>query len=375
MKIEGKIEVYGYSGLKGSIPCTRQLLFKEGGLFPGIVSFADGEILTFFRGTADHLNTKSNISMMRSLDGGETWSNPEIISAEDDDRNQAVGILGDLVVMLYASRKNVEQNWGEGNIWQVKYRISKDRGHTWSVAKDVPAPDGYTFCSSGGGCNLLDMGNGTLLGNVFGLRGNQRYTGKQPINEWVGFPMTYTPFYDSWSLLHPMIDCGSDETDFFHSPYGLGAMIRTGGFKFHSCWTRFLEPNPFSDSKQTWGIPELSFPDGLHPARITALPEKMFLATIGRRRFPYGAQAMLSYDGGIIWDWDNQFILADNCGKGEVRGDNGYASSTLLPDGTILSVWYKNISDKPYFEGTGDMYTLEMAKYNLKDVIDFTRRI
>ena len=78
---------------------------------------------------------------------------------------------------------------------------------------------------------------------------------------------------------------------------------------------------------------------------------------------------LLSYDGGKSWDWDNQFVLADNCGKGEVRGDNGYASSTLLPDKTVLSVWYKNISDAPYFPDTGDRYTLEMAKYKLSDLM------
>jgi hypothetical protein len=143
-------------------------------------------------------------------------------------------------------------------------------------------------------------------------------------------------------------------------------MIRTGGFKFHACYVRYW--------KGVWSKPILAFPDGMHPARITKVPGyDTFLATVGRRRWPYGAMVMLSRDGCASWDWDNQFILADNCGKGEVRSDNGYASSTLLEDGTVLSVWYKSQSDAPYFEGTGDIYTLEMAKYKIDDLLKWTQ--
>jgi hypothetical protein len=362
MKID-EIEVWGYQGLKGTIPCTRSLLVTDGGLFPGIVSFEDGETLVFYRGTADHLNTKSNISMKRSNDKGETWSDAEVISAEEDDRNQAVGIIDDMVVMLYASRKNTVSNWGEGNQWKVKYRVSKDRGVTWSEGKDVANPSGFTFCSPGGGCNLLNVRDGTLIGNVFALKGDQQYTG-QPLKEWYGFPIVYFPSRDVWESFYPPIESGSDEIDYFLDDGHFSAMIRTGGVRFHACYVRYFTPE-----NEEWSKPILAFPDGMHPARITTLPREVLMATIGRRRYPYGAMVMLSRDGGLTWDWDNQFILADNCGKGETRGDNGYASSTLLPDGTILSVWYKNLSDAPYFEGTGDKYTLEIAKYKLDDLL------
>jgi hypothetical protein len=367
MKID-EIEVWGYQGLKGTIPCTRSLLVKDGGLFPGIVSFKDGETLVFYRGTADHLNTASNISMKRSKDKGETWSEGEVITAEADDRNPAIGIINGMVVMLYASRKNDIQGatfnqdeYWKNNFWQVKYRVSKDRGWTWSEGKDIENPPGFTLCSPGGGCNLFNDGN-YLIGSVFALKGDQQYTG-QPLKEWYGFPMQYIPYADLWRPL-PYIESGSDEIDFFmHPARGLGAMIRTGGVRFHACYVRYIT------DRYDWTKPILAFPDGMHPARITPLPDNILMATIGRRRYPYGAMVMLSRDGGMSWDWDNQFILADNCGKGETRGDNGYASSTLLPDGTILSVWYKNISDAPYFEGTGDCYTLEMAKYKLEDLL------
>jgi hypothetical protein len=252
-----------------------------------------------------------------------------------------------------------EWKW-KGNHWQPKWRISRDRGETWSDAKDIPNPEGYTLCSPGGGSNVLNTGS-LLLGCVFGLAGDQQYTG-QPLNEWFTFPMGYSIERNEWNLSLPKIDCGSDEVDFFLAENGYGAMIRTGGFKFHACYVRYLE-------RGKWSKPILAFPDGMHPARITPLPGGILMASIGRRRYPYGAMAMLSYDKGKTWDWNNQFILADNCGKGEVRGDNGYTSSTYLPDGHIISVWYKNISDAPYFAGTGDIYTLEMARYDLADVI------
>jgi hypothetical protein len=125
--------------------------------------------------------------------------------------------------------------------------------------------------------------------------------------------------------------------------------------------------------KRSWSKPKMIFGGGLGPTRITKLPGSVLLATIGRRLYPYGAQGMLSYDEGETWDWESQLLLAGNCGEGTKQHDNGYASSTYLPSGHILSVWYKNFSDAPYFENTGRIYTLEMAKYRFEDVLKVIR--
>ena len=66
-----------------------------------------------------------------------------------------------------------------------------------------------------------------------------------------------------------------------------------------------------------------------------------------------GIRAVLSEDGGQIWDIDNTVILRDDGGYvGELRAggsptsDVGYPHSTQLSDGSILTVYYITPSDK-----------------------------
>jgi hypothetical protein len=83
------------------------------------------------------------------------------------------------------------------------------------------------------------------------------------------------------------------------------------------------------------------------------------MCTYGYREQPMGVRAVLSDDDGQTWDTGNEYVLRDDGGvvsgskprsASGVRAwrptsDVGYAQSTELSDGSILSVYYITLAD------------------------------
>jgi len=74
-----------------------------------------------------------------------------------------------------------------------------------------------------------------------------------------------------------------------------------------------------------------AFPD------VCRLKNGDLLLTFGERNAPRGAVAMLSHDDGKTWDPKTRMVLGDDA----PLYDCGYSSSVQLPDGRIVTVYYK----------------------------------
>ena len=74
------------------------------------------------------------------------------------------------------------------------------------------------------------------------------------------------------------------------------------------------------------------------PPFLTALPDGKVVCVYGRRdREPgFGEFACVSDDGGVTWDTANEICLARSHGI-----DLGYPSTAVLPDGTLVTVYYQ----------------------------------
>ena len=91
------------------------------------------------------------------------------------------------------------------------------------------------------------------------------------------------------------------------------------------------------DGGRTFTKPRKLLADkGGAPAHLTLLPDGTILSVYGYREQPYGIRFMLSRDGGERWETD--LVLLDD---GE-SADLGYPCSVLLRDGSILTVYYEN---------------------------------
>jgi len=96
----------------------------------------------------------------------------------------------------------------------------------------------------------------------------------------------------------------------------------------------------FSEDKgKTWSKPVNTGIWG-YPAHLLRLPDSRLLATYGYRRIPMGIRACVSRDGGRTWDLEHEIVLrADGFGSGS---DLGYPITQLLPDGTLVTIYYFN---------------------------------
>ena len=78
--------------LRGLAGTRESLVYQDGGQFPVLAALPDGSIVGVLRGGAGHVGLAGRIEIVRSRDGGRSWTPSEIIAdSERDDRNPALG--------------------------------------------------------------------------------------------------------------------------------------------------------------------------------------------------------------------------------------------------------------------------------------------
>jgi hypothetical protein len=92
-----------------------------------------------------------------------------------------------------------------------------------------------------------------------------------------------------------------------------------------------------ADGGKTWDTPVAVTAPKEHPGDLIRLKNGDLLLTFGERNAPRGAVAMLSHDEGKTWDSKTRMVLGDDA----PLNDCGYPSSVQLPDGRIVTVYYK----------------------------------
>ena len=94
------------------------------------------------------------------------------------------------------------------------------------------------------------------------------------------------------------------------------------------------------DGGKTWTVPHSIGVWGL-PSHLLRLRDGRLLMTYGHRREPFGNQARVSDDGGHSWS-EPMPLSVDG-----TTGDLGYPSTVEVGDGTLLTVWYESLKDRP----------------------------
>lgn len=364
MSVESCFTVYRPDRTYTETPCTRHLMVRDGGFFPAVVQLQSGELLAVVRGGAAHIGKEGRLDLIRSRDGGASWTEPiTLLDSDEDDRNPVLGQLVDGTVVLAYSRYwayGMDERHPSGEAkHEAWFTRSSDGGHTWEEPKQIPVPPGFAATGSpAGGHRVIQLSDGTAI-----FTGGLRRTLDVPH---YGAPAIFrsTDRGCTWEDV-TLFDIGlcDEEVALLELPSGrLLAALRGGGVHGAAMWVSASD-----DAGRTWSRPARKVTDEWqHPADLLLLSDGSVLMTFGSRHSPFGVRALVSRDQGRTWDDHHSIVLVDNC-EGT---DCGYPTTLALPDGFLLTAYYRTSSKNPYFEGLGDTWIAAAVKYRESDLIE-----
>ena len=339
--------------LAAEVISTRPICKEEGRYigWPSICRRKNGELIAVFSGDRDaHICPWGKTRMIRSRDNGTTWSNPVTINNTPlDDRD--AGILetsdGTLIVSWFTSlafitcmgsdwlKKDVS-NWDAWmrhiekltpeikEEWLGNYiSRSEDGGAIWSkpIKVKLSAPHGP-----------IELSDGRLLYVGINLSSKDKKEAHVDISADGGL---------TWETVGT-IPIPESEIEWYHEPH----VVETFGGNLVALFRRqpgdgqnYMWQTESMDGGHTWSVPHATPIFGF-PAHLLRLKNGWLLASYGLRRPPFGERACISRDGGVTWDYDQEFDLCHG-----FDGDLGYPASVELADGSIYTIYYQ--ADQP----------------------------
>jgi len=331
------------AAMAAQISGERAVVVRDGGYFPVLDKTRSGELLAVVRGGAPHIGIEGRLDLVRSKDGGRTWSPPAVIvDSPRDDRNPAFGVSSKgTPVLLYAVADAYKD--GKFVVETAKYDVfstrSTDGGKTWSPPRKVNISP-YEWASPFG--KIISLPDGTLLAPVYS--GYYPMAGEKPPErqgEFAGLMLSQDDG-QTWGGIS-LITRHFNETALVRLADGtLLAALRSaeGGL---TAVTRSTDEgrtllrglrSPASQGEVAWSPLQEVTLKNQHPADLILLQSGAVLMVYGCRIEPMGARARLSRDGGRTWG--PEAILWDDA----INFDCGYPSSVQLADGTIVTVYY-----------------------------------
>ncbi len=367
---------------------TTEVICQHAGHYlawPTLTQCGDGTLLVTFSGKRDaHVCPFGAILFMRSVDEGQTWSEPEVaVNSPLDDRDGAITECPDGTWVLtgwsshyadyrpeferfYLRHKGAggEARWAdwqaaiervtEGDLslwassleeqpggpyaarrtgfWAVR---SNDRGRTWDQPTSVPvyAPKGPQL-----------MADGSII--FIGLNRRPRKVGDKTIQvvrstdhgrtwEILADVDSYPPYHSD----HPQGFCrlGEPHIAVCHSGKLL-ALTRSERFQDPAdrqrCRSSIWQTESF-DNGHTWSQPVDTGIIG-KPPHMLVRRDSTILLSYGYRYPPFGFRARLSINEGKSWDAVAEQVV----GEESPSSDLGYPSTVELGDGKFLSVYY-----------------------------------
>ena len=338
-------EVLDLRGLAG----TREaIIYHDGGQFPVLAALPDGTIVGVLRGGAGHVGLAGRVEIVRSLDGGQTWSPSEVVADSDrDDRNPALGVSqrGTLVLAYHRTGNYTADGTyapeefaarGERPV-EVMITRSHDRGLTW----ERPYPLGLPTLETGSPYGkIVSLADGTLLMALYGpgdadiLGGRAAELAPRGMCSYI-----LRSHDDGLTWADPAVmGVNFNETGIITLSDGDVLAVMRGDVPNDS-----LSVTRSSDRGYTWSAPVQLTGTRQHPADLVALRDGSILLTYGNRNPPYRVEGRISRDGGQSWLPTPLTISGQLYGYNVVEPrptDLGYPSTVVLPGGQAVTLYY-----------------------------------
>jgi hypothetical protein len=319
---------------------SERVTVAQGGYFPRMLLLRDGEILLTCKTGAPHVGKASRASLLRSRDGGRTWSAPVTVFDYPDalDSTDALGELRDGTLLFAAfsstwAGTDPRPDYATDKEYRTDTYVirSVDKGVTWEKPIKVnTAP--YTWAAPFG--RIVSLPDGSILLSCYGgyppVSDEHSPARKESERGTFCFLLRSRDGGRNWGDLS-LIARHYNETTLLRLPNNkLLAVMRSADEDKHlaSCSSH--------DQGRTWSAPKQITSRSEHPGDLLMLADGRVLLTFGVRHKPFGVQAMLSKDNGESWDSKRRFVLALD---GD-HGDIGYPISVQRGDGRIVTAYY-----------------------------------
>lgn len=284
------------------------------GMFPKLLKLPNDELVALVRGGAPHIGVGGRIDLIRSKDGGRTWSKPHgLPRTSDDDRGPSIGRCSDgTLVCLYRIYDAYDEHGRrkKGRFEQhTMLTLSRDNGSTWTLPKHVTLPP-HAYVAPFQRMVCLD--DGPMLMPAYTSREALVVRSRDNGQTWGDLSTTGKDFNECAWLLLPG-----------------GRLLTAMRHKQSGLWISSSD-----DKGRTWSEPHQITSGRRYPADLVLLPSGKVLVVYGRRHPPYGVECRLSNDRGATWS--EPLLLAWTA----TNSDCGYPSAVVLDDGTIVMLWY-----------------------------------
>ncbi len=307
------------------------IALENGGYFPVLINLQNGELAAVVRSGAPHLGVGGRLDLIKSKDGGKTWSKPKTVAnLPPDSRNPAFGqsrngtlILAFAVTGPYDNGQ-FTQKTQEYTIWFTR---SFDNGEKWEKPRRMdisPLQYGSPYGK------IIQLEDGTLLLNIYAWCLPSEGTNLPPEKQ--GYFSYIFPSRDegeSWGAPILIARHFSETSLLSLGGKRILAIMRDEGSS--GLWQSFSE-----DGGKSWSKPQRVTEGPRLPGDAILLKSGRILLTYGRRLPPYGVECLISHNGGRTWDKENGLLLE----WGAKNGDCGYPSSAQLDDHTIVTLYY-----------------------------------
>jgi Neuraminidase (sialidase) len=326
--------------------------------WPTLARRRNGELLLVCSGgREDHVCPFGRVELMRSRDGGRTWSWPEVLldtAIDDRDAGVCETARGSLLVTTFTSlayepilekaegkRQGASDAWPAHTLqrWQaVHARLDsasrKQLLGTWMLRSE----DGLTWsapfrCPVNSPHGPVALADGRLL-----------YAGKELWTEAQRNGVCEsTDDGKTWRWLADIPTRDGDDHREYHELHLVEADRRrlVAQIRNHNkANERETLQTESVDGGKSWTEPHSIGVWGM-PSHLMRLRDGRLLMTYGYRREPYGNQIRVSEDQGRTWT--EPIVLSSD---GASR-DLGYPSTVQIDDGSLVTVWYELLADSP----------------------------
>jgi len=353
-----------YSRLIETRSLEHRMLYTNGyrHLHPAdLIRLRSGELLMMSREATEHIANDGDVILLRSRDGGKTWSGKQVIGGIPDlDEREGCGLQlrdGTVLVGIYFNglyKPDGDYNWTwrqsryePGRRYLGAYTIaSADDGRTWSAPRYVETR-GMPFTDLEGPTDApVEMPDGSILMAMTGYN-----VGGDMLNR-TAVMLRSADKGATWTYLSTMATDPGGKLGGFTEPGlvrtrtgRLVAALRNEG-PDHAIYTTYSD-----DGGKTW-VPVRRMGTYGHPVDLIQLSDGRLLASYGIRprlhAEPGGIRAAFSRDNGASWDAAGEVQLRNDF----LNMDIGYPESIELDDGRILTVYYYNLFQRFFLGGT-----------------------